>query len=383
MRINARRLHLVVAMVVAQGVGDPVFAQPVHPQSRFPVNPVTGLPNGTNFGPLNPVTGLPRDDGGALPAAERLRQQAERERVTRLAGETATSEPEVSALEPARALTQAGRYAEALKRFLALYDQARASQDSLLLGTALPDWMDLGEKYPEARQALVDIRDKDTGELMQGRGDLSLFEGVVGINAALAEDASTAALFKSLRHNHPSEAEAWYLYAEPSLVRCGEYQLCLDCIGNPETRFDIYCRTLKMAYGTAESAAERSRAWRRRALEIPPRPGRPPGAPFVSQASPAEDIALAAITNSFTGEVSNLVAILVQTGHGEEAEKIRGEAATILAGLHPLSKASGEPTPAAGPLGADAGWPPRAPWTTPDAGSNSGLLQITDFTEHP
>lgn len=362
-----------LAVAIASLFGGQAFAQP----TSSTIDPLTGMPLATGSkvtnsagGDLNPGTGMPQANGSGLPLEEQLRNQAERERLAGQAESTAASQPDLSVYQQAQALTQAGRHADALKRYLDWYAQAQSSGEDALSTPVLAGWADLGRKYPEARQALIDIRDKGASELEQAHGHARLLQEVAAINAALEDDAATVTLFKSLRQKSPSQAEAWYLHVEPALVRCGEYQLCLDGMGNPETRFNIYCYTFKRSYETAAFAAEHSNESRRRALESLQQPGRPPVPPFMLRGSRANEIALAAITNSFNGEISSLIEILVHTGHQEMAEKIRAEAAAVLGSLPPPPKMSGTKEPA-GTTSGNGDWPPGGTWATRTASTGS------------
>lgn len=228
----------------------------------------------------------------------------------------------------AQTLTANGQYEQALQCFLGIYTQAQSAKDSVLLKSALPDWGKLGEKYPIAKQSLVDIRDRDTREFSQGRGELQLLQEVADINEVLGDDGATVALFKSIRQNHPTQAKEWYLYVEPPLVQRGEYQLCLDCIGNPDTRFRTYCYTFQRLQALYEGMIERSKETRRKMEELSRKPGGPPMSPY-PHVNPGKR-ALRLTKENYVNEVRRLIEILVGTGHQELAEKIRGEAVTVL-----------------------------------------------------
>src|ERR1041385_2734476 len=91
----------------------------------------------------------------------------------------------LAALKESRALTAEGRWEEATQRHLWFHDHALLHQPSLAgvrLSFALADWVALGQLYPPARQALVDIRDRKTAALAAGAGSASLFHNVSAIN---------------------------------------------------------------------------------------------------------------------------------------------------------------------------------------------------------
>jgi tetratricopeptide (TPR) repeat protein len=313
MKTNVGTLYLVVAMAAAVGWSSPAFALPTH------------SPSGSQ---INPPAGLPQDFGAGLPPEEQRRLQAERERLERQTPSATGSLPDLAPLQQAQTFREAGQYDQALQCYLRLFPQAGAAQDNSRLPLALSGWMALGEKYPKAKQALVDLRDQGTRECLRGRGDAGLFQEVAGINAALEDDGATVALFKDVRQHHPSQAEDWYFFAEPVLVRCGAYQLCLDCIGNPETRFDLYCRTFQFLRASHESMTENLKAARRKMEEYSSQPGRPP-MPVYPHANPGE-MGLQLTRDNYANEVRRLIEILVGTGHGAVAEKIQDQAVAVL-----------------------------------------------------
>ena len=89
----------------------------------------------------------------------------------------------------ARLSKAAAAAAEAdLERYLSHYAQSRTSPSSPPLALVLNDWVELGWRYPKARKALVEIRDRDTREFTEGRGDTKLFSELAQINDALQEE---------------------------------------------------------------------------------------------------------------------------------------------------------------------------------------------------
>lgn len=313
MKINAGTLFLVMAASAL--VGGQAFSQPntQHPNVR--IDPKTGLPVNTASIPtdsLNPATGLMWNETNIVPLDD-------------------APQPSDFSSNPclqAQTLTANGHYEQALECYQGIYSQARPATNSYLLKTALPGWVHLGEKYPQAEQALVDIRDRDTREFVQGRGELELLQEVADINQALGDDEATVALFKSIWQKQPSQAKAWYLFAEPPLVQCGEYQLCLDCIGNPETRFKTYCYTFQRLQALYEGMIERSNETRRKLEELSRKPGGPPMPPYL-HVNPGKK-GLRLTKENYVNEVRRLIEILMGTGHQKLAEKIRGEAVAVL-----------------------------------------------------
>ena len=104
-------------------------------------------------------------------------------------------------LEEANAFMSKGSFEEALRRHI-WYDnhalEIDPAQTGVRLSFALSDWMELGRRYPKAKQALIDIRDNKTRELREGRGYSDMFQEVANINRELQDDEATYALFKTI-----------------------------------------------------------------------------------------------------------------------------------------------------------------------------------------
>ena len=86
------------------------------------------------------------------------------------------------------------------------------------LSFALDYWIELGKKYPKAKEALVSIRDKNTKAFSEGNGTVALFHDVRAINDNLNERSKTVALFKMLHEKFPELAKACYQFAEKDLA---------------------------------------------------------------------------------------------------------------------------------------------------------------------
>ena len=104
-------------------------------------------------------------------------------------------------LEEAKAFMSKGSFEEALRRHIWYHNHALEidpAQTGVRLSFALSDWMELGRRYPKAKQALIDIRDNKTRELREGRGYSDMFQEVAHINRELQDDEATYALFKTI-----------------------------------------------------------------------------------------------------------------------------------------------------------------------------------------
>jgi capsular polysaccharide biosynthesis protein len=197
-------------------------------------------------------------------------------------------------LSDARDLMAKHQYEDALQRHLWYHNHALEydpSQGSVRLSFALADWVELGRHFPKARAALIEIRDRAAREFQEGRGDGESFQELASINTQLQNDDATYALFKTIQATNPKLAQQCYFYAESLLVRKGEYQLCMSYLGDPVRRFELIRQSFEMEASVMMADAARDR---------------------------------------FTGQVCQLVEILVGTGHKPEAERIRGLAVGVL-----------------------------------------------------
>lgn len=96
---------------------------------------------------------------------------------------------------------QQGKYAEALEEFLWCYDEGMAKapdyagvRNSFLLG----DIVELGERHPPARAALVERRDQLQAAFLAGSADRRISADLGALNRELDENEKTLALFDQL-----------------------------------------------------------------------------------------------------------------------------------------------------------------------------------------
>ena len=145
-------------------------------------------------------------------------------------------------LDEAKDFMSRGAYEEALQRHIWYHNHALEidpAQTGVRLSFALSGWMELGRRYPKAKQALIEIRDNKTREIAQGRGYSEMVQEVQAINHELQDDDATYALFKTIREKDPKLAGQCYFYLESLLVSKGEYQWCFSHMGDPQGRFNL------------------------------------------------------------------------------------------------------------------------------------------------
>jgi hypothetical protein len=203
-------------------------------------------------------------------------------------------------LEEARTLARQGKYEEALQKHLWFHENALKHDRAWAgarLSFALNYWIELGNKYPKAREALVAIRDKNTKAISEGNGSFDLFHDVTAINHYLNEQPKTVALFKTVHEKYPDLAKSCYHVAETDLAAQREYQICIRYIPDPLTRFD---RIREMRDANLKLAKEEADTNLKEYAE-----------------------------NSFVEEICRLIDILVGADRKQDAEKVRERALAV------------------------------------------------------
>jgi hypothetical protein len=216
------------------------------------------------------------------------------------------------------------QYEAALQRCLAFHNQWKTSASLISI---LPDWVELGRRYPRARAALVAIRDGDVREFSQGRGFFALFQEISSINHYLDREDGTYELFNSFRDKDAGLSRQCYIVAQPLLVAHGDYQWCYDHMGDAQTRFD----SLRQEFSWRLELQERHKATmekiRKQIAEVHQQRG------FSNMSPPPPDasgILKRSAEDSFIGKTRELIEILVATGHPDQAGKIRDQALRVL-----------------------------------------------------
>ena len=217
-----------------------------------------------------------------------------------------------------------GQYEEALQRHIWYHNHALEydqGQTGVRLSFALADWIELGRHYPRAKQAMVEIRDRDTAKILSGGGSFNLFMDVHGINQYLGEDDATYALFKSIEQSDPQLAGQCYFVMESMLAQKGEYETCRKYIGDAQGRFEMICNEYKMELQIQNRMAG---IYQRMPLKR--------GSTNMPAFSPPDTSAMMKKTTEdrFIGQVRQLIEILVATGGKSNAENIQQQALAVL-----------------------------------------------------
>jgi hypothetical protein len=213
------------------------------------------------------------------------------------------------------------KYEESLQRHLWHFNHTAEFGDSyqsvVRLTSGLSDWEELGRRYPKAKQALMEIRDSRTQQLASGQGYSEMLHEVQAINHELLDDDATVALIKTIHAKDPKLTGQNYFWMEDLLLQKGEYDLLLDCMGDPQAHFESARRGFEMQIQSQQRMEEMRK-------QHPVPAPRFPGSAF----TPPDMGQLA--TNNFIGEVHKLIEILVGADRKTDAEKIRDQAVAIL-----------------------------------------------------
>jgi hypothetical protein len=228
-------------------------------------------------------------------------------------------------LNSAKGLMNEGSYEESLQRYLWYFDHSRndAGQRGVRLSFALSDWIELGRRYPKAKQALIEIRDADMQRFAAGDGYSDLFQEIAGINQYLNADDATLALFKSVEQSDTKLAQQCYVFAKDLLAQHGDYATCRKYLGDPQKAFGGISNGWRQMKQFEQRNAERSEEQRKRFEEMAKTNAAFTHLPVFPSPPPFAD-------NNFIAQTRQLIEILVGTGGKADAEKIQAEALTVL-----------------------------------------------------
>ena len=229
-------------------------------------------------------------------------------------------------LQEAQDLKSQGRYEESLQRLIWYHNHSIfvPGQAGVRNSFALAYWVELGRLYPKARQALRETRDQDAQAFAAGRGDFALFMEVSSINHYLADDDATYALFQSIRQQDKALAQQCYPLVQGLLIQHGEYAVCLDYLGDPQTAFESICQDRARLKNWEDQQAA-SRTQRIAQLDEMAKTNglfaKGP-VPFLPELPKFAD-------EHFIDQTRQLIEILVGGGRMNEAQKIRDEALAV------------------------------------------------------
>ena len=252
-----------------------------------------------------------------------------------------------------KTLMDQAHYEEALQRQIWYFNHALEFDPSLVgvrLSFTLSDWVELGRSYPKARQALIEIRDRDMQVFNEGmryphwfkeissglpgfsrvekRSRFDLFQDLSSINGYLGNDITNNVLVKTLVAKDPQLAQHMgYRTTEDAfdaLVKKSTNGVSHVDIGDGQAAFGAICQqwiTLKkgevrVAKIYAQGQKKMDDYWAQKGQK-PPAMLPPMGPPKAAD-------------SIFVDKTRQLIEILVANGHQADAENIRDQALALI-----------------------------------------------------
>lgn len=133
-------------------------------------------------------------------------------------------------LDEARADSRAGRYQDALAKYVWFHHHALdhdRSYAGVRLAPALMSWYRLGKEYPPALEKLKEVRDHVGKQVLEGKTNARQhFTDFAAINEQLGEEGRTVDTFISLDRKAPEIAKKLYDIAQSALVEAEKFALC-------------------------------------------------------------------------------------------------------------------------------------------------------------
>jgi hypothetical protein len=144
-------------------------------------------------------------------------------------------------METTDSIASAGKYQEALDRHIWFHEHALEHEPGMYgvrLSFALSKWYKLGQTYPPALNALIEIRDNKTAIVISGIDKCDLFDDVSAINITLSENHKTIKLFNHLEDHQPSLASQCWRTFKHIAIEEKEYTLIKKYIANLVDEYD-------------------------------------------------------------------------------------------------------------------------------------------------
>jgi hypothetical protein len=137
-------------------------------------------------------------------------------------------------------MVRQGKHQEALDRFIWFHGHALEHDPAMggvRLSFALMYWKSLGDVFPPATTAMVELRDRTTQNVTDKQGTFAQFHDVMALNRTLAEDSKTVDLFQTLDQTQPDLARQCWIVAKDAVIKAKRYDLVRKYFGNPARDF--------------------------------------------------------------------------------------------------------------------------------------------------
>jgi serine/threonine protein kinase len=228
-----------------------------------------------------------------------------------------------------QSLMNSGDYEGALQRQIWYFNHALefGEVDPVRLSFGIMNWAELGHRYPKAKLALTEIRDRDVQQFASGNGYFALFSEIENINRELQDENSTEALFHSLEQSDPKLAQQCYPVIADQLAQRGEYETCRKYMGDPLTQFEIIRSEYELNLENQKHMAFISQITARQMAATNHQPNR------TNPWSPPDNSAFLKrnAENNFIRQTRQLIEILVATDNDlSAAQDIQNKALSVL-----------------------------------------------------
>src|SRR6266567_2127889 len=163
-----------------------------------------------------------------------------------------TDDP-LQTLRDARDAARRGAHAEALEKYLWFHHHAlehRPSLTGVRLSYAISEWVELGNAYPPAREALELIQDNNLRLLKEGSCEHRRFHDFASINRYLGRSELTATMFAELAEHQPEFARACFRVALTALIQTRSFALARRFVTSPNEQLDPHLSQFARALNT-------------------------------------------------------------------------------------------------------------------------------------
>jgi hypothetical protein len=205
-------------------------------------------------------------------------------------------------LQHIRKLTQEKKYPEALAAHQQFFEASRSSSGmgGVRLSFALYDWIDLGNAYPPAMDALNDLSASHRKIILAGKSDFGIFHEYKAINEILGKNKETIETFVQVETKFPKQAEHYYLVMKDTLVQEEQLDVVARNANDPIYEFE------KIRYSREQSLSE------------------------MRKNKKLYDLVF--INAQFNKDVKTLIDVTAKIGMKDEAEEIERRAETYMKG---------------------------------------------------
>lgn len=215
-------------------------------------------------------------------------------------------------LDAGQAAAAEGRFEDALREYQWFHDEALGIEPAycgVRLSFALAYWVELGERYPPALEALRSVRDRKTDRILAGEGTPQLFHDVEAINREIGESSRTHSLFRRLVELDPESARSCSDLALPSLVEARDFELAARFLPDVDAIIEALAGRLNAAIDRLQQTTD----------------------PSTSAGAQKRRIMAHAHAENFADGLRMRMQVLGHTGRGPDAASLRVQAIAAIA----------------------------------------------------